>query len=545
MPEVVLPAGAAIASFVMAAIGWYGMLRTGVRLIHDDLKAAVSAKQDIQNTFADLDHHESELNQWKEKWMISKNTPDDVFLKLWGASDLNIISIKLDFMKSNLAEVHKELGNLTKLINEQWTKKNKFGRKALKTTYIWTKKDYVRGLMNQIPQSMKIIEGAAERGWGNEKVRPNSNTSDSTPYHTHVAHFLARIARDTRDDLNALRHCCLHVQDIWIEMDLDIFNTSSTASNYEQINAISAVAAVGHMRLDLLLRKRVQQSSELLRVQVERSTAGSNGFLRALDAFKKALRGEITEHHFNSTNNTRFCLSRSPRSGPPCIDRRSFRERIALKEPPRYDSNANQLRPSTLMLGRLATFRIAYELSQACLLFLRTTWFSELCGCGLRCGYDPNAHQPYVEFGLDMMITGGSHQLPQWPIPSLNNYITGTGSNSWCATDYQWNVLTRPLRRLGLLLLEITLGTIVFDIQTGNHGAVESFSLLIKKRSGEFDKVRITRERAFTLVLRVVQPNDDFIKALRCCLTTTFECAPTDAEWEEHLQKLYLDLAKP
>ena len=35
MPD---PAGTAIAGFVMVVIGWYGMLRTGVQFIYNDIK---------------------------------------------------------------------------------------------------------------------------------------------------------------------------------------------------------------------------------------------------------------------------------------------------------------------------------------------------------------------------------------------------------------------------------------------------------------------------------------------------------------------------
>ena len=38
MPDPTLPAGAAIAGFVMVVVSWYGMLRTGVHFTNNDIK---------------------------------------------------------------------------------------------------------------------------------------------------------------------------------------------------------------------------------------------------------------------------------------------------------------------------------------------------------------------------------------------------------------------------------------------------------------------------------------------------------------------------
>ncbi len=61
MPAPTLPAGAAIAGFVMAVISWYGMLRTGVQFIYNDIKDSKSYKRDVNDMIEDLGRQNRQL----------------------------------------------------------------------------------------------------------------------------------------------------------------------------------------------------------------------------------------------------------------------------------------------------------------------------------------------------------------------------------------------------------------------------------------------------------------------------------------------------
>ena len=61
MVEPAIPTSATIAAFVMTIISWYGMLRTGVQLVHDDIESRKSIEENIRNMLIDLEHYENSL----------------------------------------------------------------------------------------------------------------------------------------------------------------------------------------------------------------------------------------------------------------------------------------------------------------------------------------------------------------------------------------------------------------------------------------------------------------------------------------------------
>ena len=549
MPDpIVFPVGATITAFTMAAIGWYAVLRAGVQLVHDDWKAAQKYKQDIGNIIIDLSHQERGLERWKNKWMISKHTPDEIFSTYWGEEELRIIQHKLSLIETNSREIKKELERITNLKEDEWTAMSDYKKKR-KAKFIWTKKSYIQKLIDKVPESMGAIEEAANRGWEVQKERLYRGIANNTPYHTQIAQLLVKIAKQTRHDLNALCLCTRAVRELSIELDLDLFDAIAAISKDIHSATVAAVAAAGHMRLDLLLRESESPTAEMVRARVERSLAIPDGHARATDAFKSVMTApQASIHYFAFNTSTIFSLCKSSRKGDPCSPtRESLRQKISRNAPPSYEKRTNELRPCKLILGDLSTFRVAYELSQACLIFLRTTWISEVCGCGLRCGGRQfSSTGSWYEFGLNMETI---HQPPRWhnPYTSSNesSVIEGSMSDSWCMTHNSWNAMNKPLRRLGLLLLEITLGTIVMKTESDETSSVTHVSLLVRGTPPAFKIQKIRLEKALALVANAVHGSNGFSDAVKCCLTRVIDQAPVDAEWEDLLKTLYFDIVKP
>lgn len=67
MPDpFVFPAGCSVALAVMATVSWYGMLRGGVQLVHDDWKAKQKYKPEIGKMMFDIKDQEQGLKEWKK-----------------------------------------------------------------------------------------------------------------------------------------------------------------------------------------------------------------------------------------------------------------------------------------------------------------------------------------------------------------------------------------------------------------------------------------------------------------------------------------------
>lgn len=548
MPDpFVFPAGCSVALAIMATVSWYGMLRGGVQLVHDDWKAKQKYKQEIGNMMVDLQNQERGLQSWKKKWMISNHTPNTILLAYWGDEELKIILQKLELIKSETEEVKKELVKITALEEKDWTSMRRFKKKR-QAKFIWTKRKYLRELIESVPKSMDTITKAADRGWDAQQERLYGGISNNSAYHTQMAFHLVQIARHMRHDLNALHVCTQALREFSIELDLDMFDAIAARSKDVHTETVAEAAAAGHLKLDLLLRGSNDPDAEVVRAKVERKISPElpDVYATANVAFKSVMTAEqASVYYFALNTSTVFSLYKSVRRGDPCSRaRESLRQKISRNMPPSYNQDTNQLNPSTLILGELSTFRVAYELSQACLIFLRTTWISDLCGCGVHCGdRHHSTMDKWYEFGLNMEI---AHRPPIWRNPY---HPQGPGSTivgeSWCMNTGEWNALTKPIRRLGLLLLEIALGTSVIETKNDANGAVTHVVFFLRSTPPRFKKKPIRLEKALALVANAVHGSDGFPNAIRCCLTRTLDQTPFDDEWEDLLKILYFDIVKP
>jgi hypothetical protein len=550
MAEPTIPAGATVAAFVMTIISWYGMLRTGVQLIHNDIAARESADEDIRNMFIDLKHQENCLNDWRKLWIISKYTPNAVLLQYWGAARLEIINEKLKRIEADFARARKQLKGFSQLDEGRWKAYKKARRTWLIQKFIWTKKAFVQELIDRCPKNMSVIKDEADSGWSEQKSLLDREITLVTPYHIQVAHLLVQIATRTRNDVDALRTCCQLVQvDFAIILDLDIFDVVKAVTKDTDAARIAEVSQAEHLILDLLLREADRPDAELIRVTVERSRNGAIPESRIYDAFKAILDNQRRNPHFTSYASTQFGLSKTRRPGDPCSKlRHTFRDVLARQYPLSYNEVTRTLVHHELVLGELSTLRAAFELAQACLLFLRTTCLSELCRCSIRCeALWRSPSVKWYQFGLEM--GGTTHQTPLWRSPyDPTSLIEGELADSWCANEYDWDTLNKPLRHLGLLLIELTLGTIVVPRTVDSvRGAasVTAMEILVKSPPSSNTWKSLDLHAILTLVKSSVHDSDLFAEAVEYCLTGSFSPAPSDAEWERNLRRFYFRVVKP
>ena len=121
--------------------------------------------------------------------------------------------------------------------------------------------------------------------------------------------------------------------------------------------------------------------------------------------------------------------------------------------------------------------------------------------------------------------------------------IQGNTNQPSCMANPNWNELTKSLRQLGLLLLEITLGTFVVEPSTDAAGSISQISLRVGGEPPNEEVISL--KNAMGLVANAVHGSDGFVDAVRCCLTRVLDPAPTDLEWEDLMLDLYFDIVKP
>lgn len=550
MAEPTLPAGATIAAFVMAVISWYGMLRTGIQFVYDDIKGRKSAEADVWDMLVDLKHQKQGLEDWKRQWRISKHTPDAVLLEFWGADRHNVIYEKLKRIKSDLEKVIKSLGRLAHMENGRWADAGALKKNYHILTFIWAKKKHVQSLLDRGPKNMIAIKEASDAGWQQQEQRLAREIAHIKPYHVQVARLLVQIAMQNPKDAEALRACCQAIRDdVTVFLDLDLFDDFAAVTKDQPVERIEQFFQAGHLKLELLLREADRQRAEFARVVIESASKGEAPESRIVDAFRAMLGTQDSTHRFASNASTSFCLSRYRRAGDPCSTlQQSFRDVLADQNLPTYDAETEQLSNHGTALGELSKARAAFELAQACLLFIRTTWIQELCRCSVRCGTrsrttTTNQHH----FGLELVEI--RHQPPPWCNPQDPgcDVIEDLG-DSWCMQDHYWYGLNKPLRHLGLLLLEFCLGTAVIPETSGNgDGAAKVSQIRIRVRTaqGRLEWERINLKTVLKLVRQSLNDGERFTGAVEHCLTGTLPGAPPDADMEEYLRDFYFKVVQP
>lgn len=533
MVEPTLPTSAAIAAFVMTVISWYGMLRTGVQLIHNEIKDSKSYKRDIKEMVNELDRQNRKLERWKKQWLFWKGTPDSLHLHFWGEAEYKTIKIKLKSMIAHFIEGERELHRFSTLTETRWNAMRRTKRKMLKRRFIWMKKKYLQELLEKMAKTSTDLDDAAKDGWCHDRQYDRNNVDFAYVHRIGIGHLLVPIAMQTHNYTDTLWQCCNFARESFTtELDLDIFGASLVDSRDEYLEAITKAAANQHATLTLLTRDALLRIAEMTRVCIKKSAASTEDNVAALvDALSSVTKGS-EECHFmarSDSSDLAFSVCKSSQYFRPGTGmRKSFREIQSTNLPPKFTNRA--------LLGSISKFRIAFELAQACLLFLRTTWFSEICTCGIRCGR-PTDESDELQYDFTLQLGEVEHQPAQW----AGTQIRGC----WGQIQRNWDALTKPMRRLGLLLIEVTLGTTILETECDVNGAIISITFVEEDERGELRKKRHRLDHVLENIRIAAHDRNSYEEAIKHCATAHFPQCPDDAQMKDLLAKFYWDVVDP
>ena len=530
MAEPTLPVGAAIAGFVMAVIGWYGMLRTGVQTIHNDIKDSKSYKRDVTGMIQDLDRQNRKLEQWKKQWLVWKESPESLHLEFWGKTEYDTIKVKLEGMRGYCAEGEKDLREFADITEAKWKAMEPVRRKYLKTKFIWMKKKYLQELLEKMAKALKDLDDAAKDGWQRKWPHKTNDVDFAHVHRTGIGHLLVPIAMQTHCYTETLWQSCHFARETFTtELDLDVFGASLLDSWDKYSETIVKAAAEKQATLTILTRGAALQVAEMTRVCIKQSDASTNYKVTALvDAISRVLNG-YEECNFIARPDLAFDVfkSKSQCYGPGSGMRETFRQIQSRNEPPNFTDGA--------LLGSISKFRVAFELAQACLLFLRTSWFSDICSCAIRCGKPPNFCNE-TQYDFTLQLGHAEHEPAQWASARIQD--------CWGQKQHNWNALTKPMRRLGILLIEVTLGTTVLEATCDARGTISSVTFV----EGEPNNLR-RRIHPIDLVMENVRlaahKSQPYKGAINHCVTAQLPQTPDDAQMTALLAKFYWHVVVP
>lgn len=129
------------------------------------------------------------------------------------------------------------------------------------------------------------------------------------------------------------------------------------------------------------------------------------------------------------------------------------------------------------------------------------------------------------------------HEAPRWGTTIMDNCWGFAEENSW-------NFLTRPLRRFGLLLVEIILGTPILCITSNRQGIIETITF-VEGRPPDLARRSETLDQVLNRVYTAFGRKQAARKAVRYCLSTVYPEAPMDDDMKTLLAELYSDVVAP
>ena len=514
----------------MAVISWYAMLRTGVQLIHNDIKDSKSYKRDVKDMVDDLGRQNRKLKQWERQWLVWEGTPESLHLTFWGETEYATIKIKLESMYALSREGAKELRHFVHLTESKWQAMDAVKRRYWKMKFIVLKKKYVQELLDKMAKILKDLDDAARDGWQRDWAHKKSDVDFAQVHHTGIGHLIVPIAMQTPNYTETLWQSCHFAQEaLTTELDLDIFGASLVDFRDQTSETIAKAAAEKHATLTILTRGAALRMAEMTRVCIKQSTASTDDAVTALaEALSRVINGS-EECHYRARSDLAFHVSKSknPHYGPGTGTRVTFREIQSRNQPPRFING--------VLLGSISKFRIAFELAQACLLFLRTTWFSQICSCGIRCG-KPSDTSDELQYDFTLRLGEAEHQPVEWAGTEMRN--------CWGLAQQNWDVLTKPLRRLAILLIEVTLGTTVLETRCDDNGAITAF-VFCEGHPGNLKRKIHSLDKVMDDVRLAAHKSRDYRQAVRHCATAHFPQTPDDAQMRILLARFYWAVLVP
>ena len=542
-----LPPDAAIAGFAIAVLGWYALLRKAVSLIHKDIQDNKSVFETVQSMVRDVEGQHQSLQDWKTHWHVWEHAPDSMFEKIWGQEAYQSIKERLEHMQNLFKNAERKLSifcNTDKTDRKSNPNRkviNSIRKKYLKVRFIWLEKEDLRELIEELSKELSNIQSSAKMHWLRERYHPSLEVDQRVLYHPVISHLLILIAQNMHEAANALHNCCREAVDHFdVELEVNLFKHTSTPSissidprplsgaALKEIRsvAIAAVFRKGCFVWSVLSKRSRSNNSAMRRLQVEpASEMPSDGSSSFANALTEVMEGRSGKCHFSgfgvSFSIEKPIISYELNAEP----RQSLRQLLSGNIPP----NGN-------LLGTISKFRLIFELSQACLVLLRTAWFTQrMCSCAIQC-CRLTSNSPRFRYDFRLKMCGISHETP----PRYQH---------WCGARYTWNFPTKALRRLGLSLVEIVLGTQILSLDVEDNDSGEVIGMYLGSDNPWLQSVFGQTPVGLEDVLSRVQPGFDrsekCVEAIRYCLTTAFDEGLNEVGIVKTLEEVYTKVVEP
>ena len=494
--------GFAVFGAITGVIGLCLTVRNGIETIYQDIHTFRNVRSDSQEKVQILDCQRHRLIDWQDQWMCWHEDGQSLLHHhLWGdrcrlIHDL-LLSIRryLEFLREVLAKTSR-------------SRRSKF-------SYTFVKKRLVVINLGHLESMITGLETQANSAYTREH---NDTISSGLINWIGEGFQLVSLAKQTHMSSEDLYTACRGSSaEVVLDLGLNFFHEdydfqgvgpdwgAEKQRSRARLRAIFASAKESTLHFTFLGTEK-RPSDPLIRTHIRNDTSlAEQEYQRSFPrAFRQIFSKEKGEIGFDTPGNDRahrFVIRDASYNGTNPMQPWAFKNlRKVLSMPHQYDGNTPQ---NFIYLTKL---KAVLELIDCGLLFIRTSWFSQLCSCAL--------HRQGAELGERIHIfrvTEFEHVTPTC------DDIEAT--HCWCMQD---PVQGMYIRRLGILLVELALETPVFDVTLAANSTDLELSFLSEPA---FLYGRLSRRESWNNTkarLKQAGVDEAYIKVVKYCLECTW-----------------------
>ena len=432
--------GLGIFSAVNGALATFIAFRTGVETIYGDFHTIKHIERELTVKLATLESQIVLLKEWQDQWMIWHADQDSrLHRHLWG---------------DGFDQICKSISAVDEYLKPLRAKLKKIPRSrvhGLVSTIRYTvlRRKVIAADLGDLETLITTLKTRADTAFDKKHPKQKSGLIGE-------AFQLVHLATETHMSSEKLyAECRNSSSETVLDLDLNFFHKESDFKGYgcdwkeqrktptARLWAISASTKVDKLYLTFLAAPK-RPSDRFVRIHVTNDgSLDAHEYQRTLPrALESIYRRETTRNGFDTPGNNpdhRFVIQEA--SGSRQWDSDSLRTLLS-----RSRQDDGDAAPDLIHLTKL---KAALELVDYGMLFLKTSWLSQLCSCALRRVRTDPRERIHV-----FRVTEFEHVTPS---DENDNQATGC----WCAQDFMQG---KYVQRLGVLLVELALEKLVFDV---------------------------------------------------------------------------------
>ncbi|KAL9106720.1 MAG: hypothetical protein Q9227_008289 [Pyrenula ochraceoflavens] len=514
-----------LVGFALGAVGFVGTVKSLAERLVEDIDNFQNDHKDISALLNRSQHIFDRLKIWKDFWLIDDETSDELLIEYWGENMISLVRQSLETIEEKARDIEKEIKkrygisrktlendqNGTQEYSPQETLKKKPSRGRRVINVLFQHSTFSKHFKS-LEEAMSELDRVTKSQFLVRRGQKDEAGWEKAVKDTALRHFLDEVRSSAGPEFDCLQrrlsvlrnHSCeLRLSHNSLPLDrLNVFKAFANKKSIEYHLLVSKTGVNDASQVhNLYCRKCEEQESVLQAEDVESLFSGIETIL-------------LTNTHLFVASHYKFRLLNSS-SG--CAPSKAMRAYIR-------ETSCNYNRRLQGAFTKRKRTQAAYEIAECAFLFLTKELVSNICTCGIgRTQSRSSVDEFTFRFGEVL-----HHRLEPSCLTERRNASPDQQSEPWCSDQRR---MISPMRRFGLLLVEICLGKVVYD---ADEDQIDLDSDLVEAARGLDNDAIVNMVRQ--------EAGDDISGAVEYCL---MHQAPLDHIDDEFLEEFFDEVILP